>query len=73
METKKKLKVLFSPQPKFGVPRVEIRPIEYFTCDLKQDVKYSLMNFVFGQSKGILWGKISKVIKISKVYQLVLE
>jgi hypothetical protein len=21
------------------------------------------MNFVFGQSKGILWGKVSKVIK----------
>jgi hypothetical protein len=22
------------------------------------------MNFVFGQSKGILWGKVSKVIKL---------
>jgi hypothetical protein len=58
----KKQKIFLSPWPKFGVLRVEIGPIEsrhYY----RQDVKYYLMNFVFGQSKGILWGKVSKVIK----------
>ncbi len=69
----KKLKVFLSPKPKFGVPRVEIRPIEstlhvidfcvLFMHYYRQDVKYSIMNFVFGQSKGIFWGKVSKVIK----------
>ncbi len=70
---KKKLKIFLSPQPKFGVPRVEIGLIEstlhvidfsvLFKHYFRQDAKYSLMNFVFGQSKGILWGKVSKVIK----------
>ncbi len=70
---KKKLKIFLSPQPKFGVLRVEIRPIEstlhvidfcvIFRHYYRQDAKYSLMNFVFGQSKRILWGKVSKVIK----------
>jgi hypothetical protein len=69
----KKLKIFLSPQPKFGVPRVEIGPFEstlhvidffvLFKHYYKQDAKYSLMNFVFGQSEGILWGKVSKVIK----------
>ncbi len=70
---RKKLKIFLSPQPKFGVRRVEIGPIEstlhvidfcvLFRHYYRQDAKYSLMNFVFGQSKGILWGKVSKVIK----------
>jgi hypothetical protein len=61
---KRKLKIFLSPQPKFGVPKVEIGPIEstfhvidfcvLFRHYYKQDVKYYLMNFVFGQSKGIL-------------------
>ncbi len=69
-----KFGLFFSPQPKFGVPRVEIGPIEstlqvidfcvLFRHYYKQDAKYFLMNFVFGQSKGILWGKVSKVIKL---------
>jgi hypothetical protein len=60
---KKKLKIFLSPQPKFGVPRVEIGPIEstlhvidfcvLFRHYYRQDAKYSLINFVFGQSKGI--------------------
>jgi hypothetical protein len=72
--SKKKLKIFVFPQPKFGVPRVEIGPIEstlhvidfcvLFRHYYRQDVKYSLMNFVFGQSKGITWGKVSKVIKL---------
>ena len=55
---KKKLKIFLSPQPKFGVPRVEIGPIEstlhvidfcvLFRHYYRQDVKYFLMNFVFG-------------------------
>jgi hypothetical protein len=70
---KKKLKIFLSPQPKFGVLRVEIGPIEstlhvidfcvLFRHYYKQDAKYFLMNFVFGQSKGIFRGKVSKVIK----------
>jgi hypothetical protein len=74
LETKKILKIFLSPQPKFGVPRVEIGPIEstlhvidfcvLFRHYYKQDAKYSLMNFVFGQSKTIFWGKVSKVIKL---------
>jgi hypothetical protein len=61
------------PQPKFGVPKVEIGPIEstlhvidfcvLFRHYYRQDVKYFLMNFVFGQSKEIFGGKVSKVIK----------
>ncbi len=64
---KTKLKILFSPQPIFGVPRVEIGPIEstlhvidfcvLFRHYYRQDAKYFLMNFVFDQSKGILWGE----------------
>ncbi len=48
---RKKLKIFLSPQPKFGVPRVEIGPIEstlhvidfcvLFKHYYKQDVKYS--------------------------------
>ncbi len=70
---RKKLKIFLSPQFKFGVPKVEIGPIEntlhvigfcvLFRHYYRQDAKYFLMNFVFGQSKGILWGKVSKVIK----------
>jgi hypothetical protein len=70
---RKKLKIFLSPQPKFEVPRVEIGPIEstlhvndfcvLFRHYYKQDTKYSLMNFVFGQSKGIFWEKVSKLIK----------
>jgi hypothetical protein len=73
LETEKKLKIFLSPQPKFGVRRVEIGPIEctlhvidfcvLFRHYYGQDAKYSLMNFVFGQAKGIIWGKVSKVIK----------
>jgi hypothetical protein len=69
----KKTKNVPLPQPKFGVPRVEIGPIEstlhvidfcvLFKHYYRQDAKYPLMNFVFGQSKGILWGKVSMVIK----------
>jgi hypothetical protein len=53
----KKLKIFLSPQPKIGVPRVEIGPIESTLhgidfCVLfrhyKQDAKYFLMNFIFG-------------------------
>jgi hypothetical protein len=63
LETKKKKKIFLSPQPKFGVLRVEIGLIEstlhvidfcvLFRHYYKQDAKYFLMNFVFGQSKGI--------------------
>jgi hypothetical protein len=71
-ETPWKLKIFLSPQPKFGVPRAEIGPIESTLhvidfCVLfkhyRQDAKYFLMNFIFGQSKRILWEKVSKVIK----------
>jgi hypothetical protein len=65
LETKKKLKIFLSPKPKFGVSRVEIGPMEsilhvidfcvLFRHYYRQDAKYFLMNFVFGQSKGILW------------------
>jgi hypothetical protein len=61
---KRKLKIFLSPQSKFGVPRVEIGRIEStlhaidfcvpFRHYYRQDAKYSLMNFVFGQLKGIL-------------------
>jgi hypothetical protein len=72
---KKKTKKFLSPQPKFGVLRVEIRLIEstlhvigfcvLFRHYYRQDAKYSLMNFVFGQSKGIISGKVSKVTLFS--------
>jgi hypothetical protein len=61
---KKNKKYSSPPQPKFGVPRVEIGLIEstlhvidfcvLFRHYYRQDAKYSLMNFVFDQSKGIL-------------------
>jgi hypothetical protein len=67
---RKKLKIFLSPQPKFGVPRVEIGPNEstlhvidlcvLFRHYYRQDAKYYLMNFVFGQSKGILWGRFQR-------------
>ncbi len=45
----------------------------------KQDAKYSIMNFVFGQSKGTLWGEGFKgdktfiliILQAKWVYQLV--